>query len=56
MKEAEQDRSAAVESAAGKTKDAVKRSKAIGTEIADGGSLVPGPGPFDWIEVRGVGW
>jgi hypothetical protein len=55
VKEAEQDRSASVESAAGKTKDVVKRSKTFGTKIADDGSLVPGPGPFDWLEVRGVG-
>ncbi len=55
MEEAEQDRSAVVESAAGKSKDAVKRSEAFGTEIADNGSLVPRPGPFDRIEVWGVG-
>jgi hypothetical protein len=55
VKEAEQDRSAVVESTPGKTKDTVKRSKAVGTEIADDGSLVPRPGPFDWIEVRSVG-
>ena len=56
MKEAEQDRSAVVESTPGKTKDTVKRSKAVGTEIADDGSLVPRPGPFDRIEFGGVGW
>ncbi len=56
MKEAEQERSTAVESAAGKTEGAVKRSVAFGIEIADDGSLVPRPGPFDRIEVRGVGW
>ncbi len=44
-----------VESAAGETKSAVKRSVALGTEIADDGSLVPRPGPFDRIEFRGVG-
>jgi len=33
----------------------VKRSVAFGTEIANDGSLVPRPGPFDWIEFRGVG-
>jgi hypothetical protein len=56
VKEAEQDRSAVVQSPAGKAKDAVKRSEAFGTEVADHGSLVPRPGPFDRIEVRGVGW
>ena len=55
VKEAEKDRSASVESAAGKAKNAVKRPKTFGTEIADDGALVPGPGPFDWIEVGGVG-
>ena len=55
MKEAEQERSAAVESAAGETEGAVKRSVAFGTEIADDGSLVPRPGAFDRIEFRGVG-
>ncbi len=56
MKKAEQERSPAVESAAGETEGAVKRSVAIGTEIADDGSLVPRPGPFNGIESRGVGW
>ena len=55
MKEAEQERSTAVESAAGETEGSVKRSVAFGTEIADDGSLVPRPGPFDRIEFRGVG-
>jgi hypothetical protein len=55
VKEAEQKRSSAVESAAGETESAVKRSVAFGTEIADDGSLVPRPGPFDGIELRGVG-
>ena len=55
MKEAEQERSAAVESAASETEGAVKRSVAFGTEIADDGSLVPRPGPFDRIEFRCVG-
>ena len=56
MKEAEQERSPAVESAAGESKSAVKRPVAFGAEIADNGSLVPRPGPFDRIEFRGVGW
>ncbi len=55
MKEADQERSSAVESATGETEGAVKRSVAFGTEIADDGSLVPRPGPFDRIEFRGVG-
>jgi len=55
MKEAEQESSPAVESAAGETQDAVERSVAFGAEIADDGSLVPGPGSFDRIEFRGVG-
>jgi hypothetical protein len=55
VKESEQDRSAVVESTASKAKDAVKRSEAFGTEVADNGSLVPRPGPFDRIEIRGVG-
>ncbi len=55
MKEAEQERSSAVESTAGQTQNAVKRPVAFGTEIPDHGSLVPGPGPFDRIEFRGVG-
>ncbi len=55
MKEAEQERSSAVESSAGETQSAVKRSVAIGTEIAHNRSLVPRPGPFDRIEFRGVG-
>ena len=33
----------------------MKRSVAFGTEIADDGSLVPRPSPFDRIEFRGVG-
>ena len=33
----------------------MKRSVAFGTEIADDGSLVPRPDPFDGIELRGVG-
>jgi len=45
----------AVESAAGETERAVKRSVAFGTEVSDNGSLVPRPGPFDRIEFRGVG-
>ncbi len=55
MKEAEQERSATVESAAGETEAAVKRSVAFGTEVSDNGSLVPRPGPFDRIEFRGIG-
>ena len=55
MEEAEQERSLAVESAAGETEGAVERSVAFGAEVADDGSLVPGPGPFDRIEFRGVG-
>ncbi len=55
MKEAEEERSSAVESAARKTEGAVKRPLAVRTEIADDGSLVPRPGPFDRIEFRGVG-
>ncbi len=55
MKEAEQECSSAVESAAGETEDAVERSVAFGAEVADNGSLVPGPSPFDRIEFRGVG-
>ncbi len=56
MKEAEQERSPAVESAAGETKSAVKRSVAFRAEIAHNGSFVPRPGPFDRIEFGGVGW
>ncbi len=55
MKEAEQERSLSVESAAGKTEGAAERSVAFGAEVADNGSLVPRPGPFDRIEFRGVG-
>ena len=55
MKEAEQERSAAVESTACETERTVKRTVAFGTEIADDGSLVPRPGPFDRIEFGGVG-
>jgi len=55
VKEAEQERSSAIESAAGETEGAVKRPMAFGTEIADDGSLVPRPSPFDRIEFRGVG-
>jgi len=55
VKEAEQERSSAVESAAGETEGAVERSVAFGAEVADDGSLVPRPGPFDRIEFRGVG-
>ena len=55
MKEAEQERPATVESAAGETEAAVKRFVAFGTEIPDDGSLVPRPGSFDRIEFRGVG-
>lgn len=55
MKEAEEKRSSAVESAARETQGTVKRPLAVGTEIADDGSLVPRPGPFDRIELRGVG-
>ena len=55
MKEAEQERSSAVESAAGETEGAVKRSVAFGTEISDDGSFVPRPSSFDRIEFRGVG-
>ena len=55
MKEAEQERSAAVESAASETEGAVKRPMAFGTEIADDGSLVPRPGSFDRIAFRCVG-
>ncbi len=55
MKEAEQECSSAVESSAGETEDAVERSVAFGAEVADNGSLVPGPCPFDRIEFRCVG-
>lgn len=55
MKKAEQERSLACESAAGETEGAVKRSVAFGAEVADDGSLVPRPGPFDRIEFRGIG-
>jgi hypothetical protein len=55
VKEAEQERSSAIESAAGETEGAVKRPVAFGTEISDDGSLVPRPSPFDRIEFRGVG-
>lgn len=55
MKKAEQERSSAVESAAGETEGAVERCVAFGAEVADDGSLVPRPGPFDGIEFRGVG-
>jgi hypothetical protein len=55
VKEAEQERSSAVESAAGETQGAVERAVAFGAEVADDGSLVPRPGPFDRIEFRGVG-
>ncbi len=41
--------------AAGETERAVKRSVTFGTEIANDGSLVPGPGSFDRVEFRGVG-
>ena len=33
----------------------MKRSVTFGTEIANDGSLVPGPGSFDRVEFRGVG-
>jgi len=55
VKEAEQERSTAVESAAGETEGAVKRSVAFGAEVADNGSLVPRPRSFDRVEFRGVG-
>jgi hypothetical protein len=55
VKEAEQERSSAIESAARETEGAVKRPVAFGTEISDDGSLVPRPSPFDRIEFRGVG-
>ncbi len=55
MKEAEQERSSAIESAASETEGAVKRSVAFGAEVANDGSLVPRPGPFDRIEFWGVG-
>ena len=55
MKEAEQERSPAVESAAGETQGTVKRSVTVGTEIPDDSSLVPRPGAFDGIELRGIG-
>ena len=55
MKEAEQERSAAVESAAGETEGAAEGPVAFGAEVADDGSLIPRPGPFDRIEFRGVG-
>ncbi len=55
MKEAEQEGAPAVESAASEAEGAVKRSVAFGAEVADHGSLVPRPRPFDRIEFRGVG-
>lgn len=55
MKKAEQEGSPAVESPARETERAVKRSVAVGTEVADDGSLVPRPGPLDRIELGGVG-
>jgi hypothetical protein len=55
VKEAEQERSSAIESAAGETEGAVKRPVAFGTKISDDGSLVPRPSPFNRIEFRGVG-
>jgi len=55
VEEAEQERSPAVESAAGETEGAAERSVAFGAEVAGDGSLVPRPGSFDRIEFRGVG-
>ena len=55
MKEAEQERTSAIESAASETEGAVKRSVTFGAEISNDGSLVPRPSPFDRIEFRGVG-
>ena len=55
MEEAEQERSPAVESAAGETEGAAERSVAFGAEVAGDGSLVPRPGSFDRVEFRGVG-
>ncbi len=55
MKEAEQERSLSVESAAGETEGAAERPVAVGAEVADHGSLVPRPGPFDRVKFGGVG-
>ncbi len=55
MKEAEQERSLSVESAAGETEGAAERPVAFGAEVADDGSFVPRPGPFDRVEFGGVG-
>jgi len=55
VKEAEQERSFPGKATAGETEGAVERSVAFGAEVADDGSLVPGPGPFDRVEFRGVG-
>jgi hypothetical protein len=55
VKESEQDRTAAVESASSETEGTVKRSVAFGAEVADDGSLVPRPDPFDRVEFGGVG-
>jgi len=55
VEEAAQQEAVAVEAAASETKRAVKGAVAVGAEIADHGSLVPRPSPFDRIELRGVG-
>ena len=55
MEEAKQERSPAVESAAGETEGAAERFVAFGAEVAGDGSLVPRPGSFDRVEFRGVG-
>ncbi len=55
MKEAEQERSPAVESTACETEGVAERFVAFGAEVAGDGSLVPRPGSFDRIEFRGVG-
>ena len=55
MEEAEQERSPAVESAAGEAEGASERFVAFGAKVAGDGALVPRPGPFDRVEFRGVG-
>ena len=55
MEEADQDRTLAGEATSGETERPVKRSESIRTEVADDGSLEPGPGALDRIELGGIG-
>jgi len=55
VEEAEQERSPAVESAAGETESTAEWFVAFGAEVAGDGSFVPRPGSFDRVELRGVG-